>query len=251
MIHSDESILLQRDGEPLDMLSRGPVTVGHMASMSTCTPATAEVLQTLRLGPGQRYLEPGPGPGVSLALAATITGPGLATGVEWDGHMAAFVQRNLDALGIGATVIEGDALEGHRTRAPYDRIHSGIGVPCVPPAWVQQLASGGRLLATLATRTPSRPGQLLVSRAGTGRIEAVLQGRPRGYRPMQGYRWLNAVHHRARIKAGPGTVRPTRACACAGSDRPATASTSAVPFLLGPPRRTFRLTVDVWNINLM
>ncbi|MFF0476582.1 methyltransferase [Streptomyces sp. NPDC004284] len=210
LIHSDESVLFQRDGEPLDALTRGPLTGGHMTSMSTYTPATVEALQALGLEPAHSYLELGPGPGVSLALAATITGPGRATGVERDEHMAAFAQRNLDHLDVGATVIEGDALEGHENRAPYDRIHSGIGVPCVPPAWVEQLAPGGRLLTTLATRTPSWPGQLLVTRTDTGRIEAVLRGRPRGYRPMLGYRWLTALDHRARIKASPGTARPTR-----------------------------------------
>ncbi|MEU5092082.1 hypothetical protein [Streptomyces sp. NPDC021356] len=210
LIHSDESILLQRDGEPLDALPRGPVTGGHMTSMSTYTPATIEVLQAMELGSGQRYLELGPGPGVSLALAAAITGPGLATGVERDGHMAAFAQRNLDRLGVGAEVIEGDALEGHEARAPYDRIHSGIGVPCVPAPWVEQLAPGGQLLTTLATRTPSWPGQLLVTRTADSTVEALLRGRPRGYRPLLGYRWLNAVDHRAPIKYDPGTARSTR-----------------------------------------
>ncbi|MFF0433882.1 protein-L-isoaspartate O-methyltransferase [Streptomyces sp. NPDC004327] len=210
LIHSDESILLQRDGEPLDALPRGPVTGGHMTSMSTYTPATVETLQAMRLEPGQRYLELGPGPGVSLALAAAVTGPGLAAGVERDGRMAAFAQHNLDRLGLDAAVIQGDALEGHPAGGMFDRIHSGIGVPRVPQAWVEQLAPGGRLLTTLATRTPSWPGQLLVTRTETGRIEAVLTGRPRGYRPMLGYRWLNAVGHRARIKEDPGTPRPTR-----------------------------------------
>ncbi|MFB8310166.1 methyltransferase [Streptomyces sp. NPDC055961] len=210
LIHSNESILLQRDGEPLDALPRGPITGGHMTSMSTYTPATVEALQAMELDSGQRYLELGPGPGVSLALAAAITGPGLATGVELDGPMAAFAQRNLDHLGVGAVVIEGDALEGHEARAPYDRIHSGIGVPCVPEPWVEQLAPGGRLLTTLATRTPSWPGQLLVTRTAAGTVEAVLRGRPRGYRPLLGYRWLNALDHRARIKDDPGTARSTR-----------------------------------------
>ncbi|MFE5486635.1 protein-L-isoaspartate O-methyltransferase [Streptomyces sp. NPDC056527] len=209
LIHSDESILLQRDGEPLDVLCRGPVSGGHMSSMSTYTPATIGALQTLRLEPGQSFLELGPGPGVSLALAAAVTGPGHAAGVERDERMAAFAQQNLDDLGLGAKVVAGDALDGLPAERLFDRIHSGIGVPCVPPAWIQQLAPGGRLLTTLATRTPSWPGQLLVSRAPAGEIKAVLKGTPRGYRPMLGYRWLSALDHRTRIKARPGRSRPT------------------------------------------
>ncbi|MET9550982.1 methyltransferase [Streptomyces sp. NPDC006627] len=210
LVHSGESVLLQRDGEQLDALERGPVTGGHMTSMSTYGQATVEALQTLQLGPGQRYLELGPGPGVSLALAAAVTGPRLAAGVERDGRMAAFAQRNLDRLGLGTTVAQGDALDGHPAAGAFDRIHSGIGVPCVPSAWVEQLAPGGRLLTTLTTRTPSWPGQLLVTRTGDGEIEAVLRGQPRGYRPMLGYRWLNAAPMRPRIKADPGVPRPTR-----------------------------------------
>ncbi|WP_432086324.1 protein-L-isoaspartate O-methyltransferase family protein [Streptomyces sp. bgisy095] len=212
LIHSGESVLLQRDGERLNALTRGPVIGGRMTSMSTYGQATVEALQTLRLAPGQRYLELGPGPGVSLALAAAVTGPrvGVGVGVERDGHMAAFAQHNLDRLRLGATVVEGDALDGHPAGEVFDRIHSGIGVPCVPPAWVEQLAPGGRLLTTLTTRTPSWPGQLQVTRTGTGGVEAVLRGRPRGYRPMLGYRWLDMVPMRPRIKAEPGLPRPTR-----------------------------------------
>ncbi|MFG3040972.1 methyltransferase [Streptomyces sp. NPDC048330] len=210
LIHGDESVLFQRDGESLDGLPRGPVTGGHMTSMSTYTPATVEALQTLGLAPGLRYLELGPGPGVSLALAATVTGPGLAIGVERNGFLAAFARRNLGLLGVGAEVVVGDALDGHEDGAPYDLVHSGFGVPGVPRAWLDQLAPGGRLLTTLTTRTPSWPGRLLVTRAADGRIEAVLRGRASGYRPMLGYRWLSAVEHRAAVRERPGTPRPTR-----------------------------------------
>ncbi|MFB7580837.1 protein-L-isoaspartate O-methyltransferase family protein [Streptomyces hydrogenans] len=210
LIHGDDSVLLQRDGESLDGLPRGPVTGGHMTSMSTNLLVTVEILQALRLEPGLRYLELGPGPGVSLALAAAVTGRHRAVGVERDAHMTAFAQRNLDRLGLAATVLEGDALDGHPQGGQYDRIHSGIGVPSVPRAWLEQLAPEGRLLTTLTTRTPSWPGRLEVIRTPAGRLEATLRGGPRGYRPLLGYRWLNAIDHRARIKADPGTPRTAR-----------------------------------------
>lgn len=210
LVYDGDSVLLQRDGEPLDALGRGPVTGGHMTSMSTGLPATVKALETLRIEPGQRFLDLGPGPGVSLALAAAVVGPGRAFGVERDRHMAAFAQRNLDRLGLGVRVVTGDALDGHPASGPYDRVHSGFGVPSVPAAWVDQLAPGGRLVTTLATRTPSWPGQLLVTRTPRGRAEAVLQGGRRGTRPLLGYRWLTSVHHRPRIEADPGRPRATR-----------------------------------------
>ncbi|MFF8414631.1 methyltransferase [Streptomyces omiyaensis] len=163
LIHSDESVLLRRDGERLDALVRGPVTGRNMTSMSTYGPATVEALQDMLLEPGQRYPELGPGPGVSLAV-----------------------------VGMGAV-----------EEAPADRIGAR-------PARVAQLAPGGRLLTTLVTRTPSRPGQLLVTRTGAGRLRAVLTGRPRGYRSMLGHRWPSAVGHRARVEEDPGIARPTR-----------------------------------------
>ncbi|MFI9042591.1 protein-L-isoaspartate O-methyltransferase [Streptomyces sp. NPDC053726] len=179
LVYSGESVLVQRDGEPLESQVRGAVSGGRMTAMSTFTPYTVEVLQRMRIAAGHNYLDLGTGPGVSLALAAALTGPRRAVGVERDGHMAAFTRDNLDRLGVGATMVAGDALDGHLPRAPYDRIHSGIGVPCLPSAWVDQLAPDGRLLTTLATRTPSWPGHCLVTRTATGRIEAVLEGGPR------------------------------------------------------------------------
>ncbi|MER7222183.1 MFS transporter [Streptomyces rubradiris] len=87
---------------------RGSVAGGHMTSMSACAPAAVEVPQALGLAPDLRCLEPGSGPGVCLAVAAAITDPGLATGVERVGHMAAWARRNLGRRGVGAVVV-GDA----------------------------------------------------------------------------------------------------------------------------------------------
>lgn len=209
LVYSGESVLVQRDGEPLEGQVRGAVSGGRMTAMSTFTPYTVEVLQMMRIAAGHNYLDLGTGPGVSLALAAALTGPRRAVGVERDGHMAAFARNNLDRLGVGATMVAGDALDGHVPRAPYDRIHSGIGVPCLPSAWVDQLAPGGRLLTTLVTRAPSWPGHCLVTRTATGRIEAVLEGGPRGHRPLHGYTWLTAQHHLAQVADIPGRPRTT------------------------------------------
>ncbi|WP_326742732.1 methyltransferase domain-containing protein [Streptomyces sp. NBC_01768] len=209
LVYSGESVLVQRDGEQLENQVRGVVNGGRMTAMSTFTPYTVEVLQRMRIDAGHTYLDLGTGPGVSLALAAALTGPGRAVGVERDEHMAAFAQKTLGRAGVGARVMTGDAVDGHAARAPYDRIHSGIEVPCLPSVWVDQLAPGGRLLTTLATRTPSWPGHCLVTRTAGGHVEAVLEGGPRGHRPLHGYTWLTAQHHLQQIANSPGKRRPT------------------------------------------
>ncbi|MFD3996129.1 methyltransferase domain-containing protein [Streptomyces sp. NPDC058583] len=210
LVHADVSVLVQRDGEPLDGQARGTVSGGRMTAMSTYAPYTVEVLQRMQIQAGNLYLDLGTGPGISLALAAALAGPGRAAGVERDPHMAAFTQANLDRLGAEATVIAGDALDGHAPAAPYDRIHSGIGVPCVPPVWVDQLAPCGRLLTTLVTRTHSWPGHCMVTRTAAGRVEAVLEGGPRGHRPLHGYTWLSAHRHLTQVAENPGRPRPTK-----------------------------------------
>ncbi|MFF3785745.1 methyltransferase [Streptomyces sp. NPDC001933] len=209
LMYSGESVLVQRDGERLEDQVRGVVNGGRMTAMSTFTPYTVEVLQRMQIDAGHTYLDLGTGPGVSLALAAALTGPGRAFGVERDEHMAAFTRSSLDRVGAGASVVAGDALDGHAPPAPYDRIHSGIGVPCLPSAWVDQLAPGGRLLTTLATRTPSWAGQCLVTRTTGGHVEAVLEGGPRGHLPLHGFTRLTARHHLQQIASHPGKRRPT------------------------------------------
>ncbi|SCD35474.1 Protein-L-isoaspartate(D-aspartate) O-methyltransferase (PCMT) [Streptomyces sp. DvalAA-43] len=208
LVYSGESVRVQRDGERLESQVRGVVSGGRMTAMSTFTPYV-DVLQRMRIAAGHQYLDLGTGPGVSLALAAALTAPGRAVGVERDEHMAAFAQKTLDRVGAGARVVAGDVVDGHAARAPYDRIHSGIGVPCLPSAWVDQLAPGGRLVTTLVTRTPSWPGHCLVTRTRGGRGEAVLEGGPRGHRPLHGYAWLTAEHHLPRIADSPGLPRTT------------------------------------------
>ncbi|MFD8395469.1 hypothetical protein ACFV2N_41345 [Streptomyces sp. NPDC059680] len=69
---------------------------------------------------------------------------------------------------MAATAGAGDALTGHAAGAPYDLMHSEVGVPGVPSAWVRQLAPGRRLLTTYsgayaeparATPRDPRPGR--------------------------------------------------------------------------------------------
>ena len=56
----------------------------------------------------------------------------------------------------------GDGREGYARGAPYAGIIAAAGGEAVPPAWIEQLAVGGRLVAPIAANAASPGGQALV-----------------------------------------------------------------------------------------
>ena len=57
-------------------------------------------------------------------------------------------------------LVYGDGMLGHAPNAPYDSIIAAAGGDALPPAWLEQLAVGGRLVAPM--REPGSPRQVLV-----------------------------------------------------------------------------------------
>lgn len=208
VIYGGGSVLIQHDGEDLDAQQRGPVTGGAITGLSSVVAMTAHTLQRLELRPGLRYLELGTGAGITAALAAHILGPGAVVTVEADPHLAAAARRRLAEHGLPVRVVAGDGLDGCADGGPYDRILSTFAVPSIPPAWLEQLAEGGRLLTTITTASPGWPGECLVRRTGNG-FEAVLEGRECGHRPVAGHHWLSVQDHRHLANQEPARRRTT------------------------------------------
>jgi protein-L-isoaspartate(D-aspartate) O-methyltransferase len=110
----------------------------------------AQMLQDLRLAPGQRILEVGSGTGYNAALLAHVAGPGQVVSVDvdrnvlaeaWD-HLRKFPDRRVDLK-------HADGRKGFADKAPYDRIMMTAATSDLEPAWLEQLADGGILLAPL------------------------------------------------------------------------------------------------------
>src|SRR5262249_22095473 len=111
----------------------------------------AQMLEDLRLEPGLRVLEIGAGTGYNAALLAHLVGPDRVTSLDvdrevlseaWD-HLRAFPDR-----GVGLR--HADGRSGWPEGAPFDRIMVTAATPDLEPAWLEQLAEGGLLLAPLA-----------------------------------------------------------------------------------------------------
>lgn len=124
-----------------------PLPIGHGQTVSQPT-TVAAMLELTQPRPGDRVLDVGTGSGWQAALLARCVGrQGRVVTIERVpalGEQASQTFRKLDLANILPLV--GDANDGAVQHAPYQVIISAASSPDVPPAWVKQLAAGGRLL---------------------------------------------------------------------------------------------------------
>lgn len=131
----------------------------------------AFMLEQADIRPGMRVLEIGSG-GYNAALIAELVGcEGEVTSIDIDPEVVDRARRLLDAAGYGrvrTAVADGET--GYPTRAPFDRILLTVEAWDIPPAWTDQLATGGRIVVPLRTRGLTRSvalepeGDRLISR---------------------------------------------------------------------------------------
>jgi protein-L-isoaspartate(D-aspartate) O-methyltransferase len=144
LLYSDRALITHVSPPSRD----GP---GLPISSSSQPSLMARMLEELLLAPGLRTLEIGAGTGYNAALLAHVVGPGEVVSVDvdrsvlseaWD-HLRAFPERQVRLKHVDGRC--GDA-EG----APFERIMVTAATPDLEPAWLEQLADRGLLLAPLA-----------------------------------------------------------------------------------------------------
>ncbi|MGH3874601.1 MAG: methyltransferase, FxLD system [Pseudonocardiaceae bacterium] len=144
--YSDENIVTHRDA-------------GGVAVSSASAPGVvAGMLEQLDVAPGDRVLEIGAGTGYNAALLAHLVGPaGRVTTIDIDSEVVRGARECLANAGCpDVPVFCGDGEFGYPDHAPYDRIVVTAGAWDLPPAWVDQLAPGGRLVVPLRMRGLTR-----------------------------------------------------------------------------------------------
>lgn len=105
----------------------------------------AAMMQAAEVRPRDRVLEVGAGSGYQTALLAELAAQVIA--VERYSSLAESAQARLQRLGYcNVVVVAGDGTLGWETSAPYDAIIVSAAAPRVPPALLEQLAAGGRLV---------------------------------------------------------------------------------------------------------
>lgn len=125
----------------------------------------AKYLEILKLNGSERVLEVGTGSGYQTVLLSHL----VAQVFTIERISALFTSAREAINKAGATNVSmllGDGTVGWREYAPYDAILVSAGGPSVPPALVEQLAEGGRLLIPVGGRD-EQVLKVITKRGGT------------------------------------------------------------------------------------
>jgi protein-L-isoaspartate(D-aspartate) O-methyltransferase len=121
-----------------------PLPIGHGQTISQPT-VVAMMSDLLAVGSGDTVLEVGAGSGYQAAVLAEVCDH--VHTIEIVRELAATCRRRMAALGYdNVTVYAGDGYLGVPEHAPYDGIIVTAAPDHVPPALLEQLAPGGRLV---------------------------------------------------------------------------------------------------------
>ena len=136
---------------PADLAARAydnrPLPIGHGQTISQPL-IVAVMTHLLRLRPEARVLEVGTGSGYQTAILAELAREVIT--IEAVEDLAAAAKSRLEALGYhNIEYRTGDGATGCPERAPFDGIMVTAAARTIPPALIEQLAPGGRLVIPL------------------------------------------------------------------------------------------------------
>lgn len=146
-----------------------PISCGQTISQPYTVAYQTELLST---SPGQRVLEVGTGSGYQTAVLCEI---GLRV-FSIERHKPLYLQtkERLSRLGYSPNLSFGDGFLGLPREAPFDAIIVTCGAPFVPPALLNQLKPGGRLVIPVGEGEVQR--MKVVTKSLNGDISTVDKG---------------------------------------------------------------------------
>lgn len=126
----------------------GPLGIGNGQTISQPY-IVARMAELLELDGDSTVLEVGAGSGYAAAVMAEVADHVWA--VEQDPELAAGAEAAV-ADWSNITVVTGDGRQGLPDHGPFDAVSVAAAAPEVPPALLDQLADGGRLVMPLGRR---------------------------------------------------------------------------------------------------
>ena len=168
-----------------------PIGYGQTASQPSLQ---ALYLSVLKVTPDDTVLEIGTGSGFLTGLLAFTAD--RVYSVERIRELSVRARAALDQLRINnVALMVGDGTIGWRKYAPFDVIVVSAASPSVPPAFIDQLAEGGRLLIPVGTR--ERQELVLVRRKDGDIHEEIMHGECT-FVPLLGrFAWASEVSEEA------------------------------------------------------
>ena len=133
----------------------------------------ARMLELLELAPTDRVLDVGTGSGYHAALLALLAGE--VHTIERHAELAEDAERTIGELGLDNVYFTvGDGWQGLPEQAPFDAVNVAAATgPEPPPALVEQLALGARLVAPVGRASQHLT---LIRRVESGITQATLEG---------------------------------------------------------------------------
>jgi protein-L-isoaspartate(D-aspartate) O-methyltransferase len=159
-----------------------PLPIGHGQTISQPF-VVALMTELLDLGPQDNVLEIGTGSGYQAAVLAEVAGS--VCSIEVIPELAAAAAKALSREGhANVTLRTGDGGLGWPERAPFDAIIVTAAAPDIPPALIEQLRPGGRMVIPVGPRHGDQELVLIIRDASGGvRRRSVL---PVAFVPLTG-----------------------------------------------------------------
>jgi protein-L-isoaspartate(D-aspartate) O-methyltransferase len=127
-----------------------PLPIG--AGQTISAPHMVGIMADLLAPEGDAILEIGTGCGYHAAVTAEIVGSENVYTVEYVDSLAEAARERFARLGYGAINVRvGDGWEGWPGHAPYDGAYLTCAAPELPEAVVDQLKTGGRIVAPVGS----------------------------------------------------------------------------------------------------
>ena len=138
----------------------------------------ARMLQLLLQVPvpaGAKVLEVGTGCGYQAAVLAQLFHQVYSveriSGLHHKAHQHLLGLHRLGAQIAGLHLILGDGMLGYAPAAPYHAIIAAAGGEHLPPAWLEQLAPGGRIVAPIAPSGSTQQALVVIDKTSSGQLQ--------------------------------------------------------------------------------
>ena len=151
-----------------------PVPIGFGQTISQPY-IVASMTQEVQIDHKSKVLEVGTGCGYQTAVLAEIAGRVLS--IEFVPQLLKEANDRLQQLGyLNITTMLGDGALGWPQQAPFDAIVVTAAAPSIPPALIEQLVVGGRMVIPVASGGSFNQELILVTKTAEGFTQNTLYG---------------------------------------------------------------------------